>query len=84
MFQNFNISNFNFNVKVGGHTIISKSVTLRTLLAFSHITLHERISAPPEPMAHFKCTLLKFLLVRCMKRIKKSSRGLEWRFRKFD
>jgi len=26
--------------------------------------------------------LSKFLLVRCMKRLKTSSRGLEWRFRK--
>ena len=78
MFQNFNINTFNFNVKVGGHTIISKSVTLRTLLAFSHITLHARISAPPEPMAHFKCTLLKFLLVRCIKRLKKNSWGMGW------
>jgi lipoate-protein ligase A len=33
--QLVSIFNFNFNVEVGGQTIISKSVTLRTFVVFS-------------------------------------------------
>jgi hypothetical protein len=36
---NFNINTFNFNVDVGGHKIISKTVTLRTLFAFFEIAI---------------------------------------------
>jgi len=40
------IFNFNFNVEVGGQTIISKSFTLRNLLAFLEIAI-------PSPWCSF-------------------------------
>ena len=42
IFYNFNINSFNFNVEVGGQTIISKSVTLRTLVAFFEIVIPDK------------------------------------------
>jgi hypothetical protein len=51
--------------------------------AIAHIAYSKRISASPEPLAHFWCVFfLKMLLVRCIKRLKTSSRGLGWRFTK--
>jgi hypothetical protein len=46
MFYNFNINTFNFNVEVGGQTVISKSIALRTLLAFFEIVI-------PDPWSSF-------------------------------
>jgi hypothetical protein len=46
MFYNFDICTFIFNVEVGGHTEISKSVTLRTLLAFFETVI-------PDPRSSF-------------------------------
>jgi len=42
IFYNFNINSFNFNVEVGGQTIISKSVTWRTLVAFFEIVIPDK------------------------------------------
>ena len=46
IFYNFNINSFNFNVEVGGQTIISKSLTLRTLVTFFDISI-------PDPWSSF-------------------------------
>jgi|AntAceMinimDraft_5_1070358.scaffolds.fasta_scaffold126878_2 hypothetical protein len=50
IFFNFSINYFNFNVKVGGQKIISKSVTLKTLVAFFEIVI-------PGPWSSFSVAL---------------------------
>ena len=44
--------------------------------AIAHFSFAKWIAASPDPLARFKCSFVeKLLLVRCMKRLTKSSRG---------
>jgi hypothetical protein len=54
IFYNFNINISNFNVEVGGQTIISKSATSKTLLAFFEIFI-------PDPWSSFSVASFKEL-----------------------
>jgi hypothetical protein len=45
MFYKFIINTFNYYVEVGGQTVISKSVTLRTLFFFFEIAISDPLSS---------------------------------------
>jgi hypothetical protein len=68
----------NLAVKLSYSIDINSNLHLR---AIAYIFFFKQFSAPPEPLARlFSAVLLKIMLVRCIKRLKFSFRGLGWDF----
>jgi|AntAceMinimDraft_5_1070358.scaffolds.fasta_scaffold95853_1 hypothetical protein len=74
MLYNFNIKNFNLNVEVGGRAdfCFSKSVTLRTLVAFFEFAI-------PDPWSPFSVALYNEVTGYLAKCIENAPKGADIR-----